>query len=82
MNKFMQLDLGMFFFYSILIATFGTFTYIFLTAYFNGYKTIVTINEQGEAHIEMLLLIISWGLLLYKGYPIFKLILENQKVKQ
>lgn len=35
-----------------------TLYYIFVKAYLNSYKTVVLINEAGEAHIELIMLIV------------------------
>ena len=41
---------------AILLANSLMFSYIFYTAYFHNYQTIVDINSIGEAHIEFIVL--------------------------
>ena len=36
-----------------------TLAWSFLTAYFNGYQVLLTINDYGEAHAELVLLLLG-----------------------
>jgi len=43
----------------ILLGTYFTFCYTFLSAYFNGYTVLLDINHYGEAKLELWLIVIS-----------------------
>jgi len=40
-------------------------TMTFLVAYFNGYQVLVIINDYGEAHIELVMILIIFPLSMY-----------------
>lgn len=57
---------------------------VFLTAYLNGiegndYKVIVYINHYGEAHLELIMLIILIPFIIYFVYSYIKSWYENVK---
>ena len=45
--------------YATIVASLVTMTYIFVNAYHSGYETLVTINDYGEAKIELIWMIIG-----------------------
>lgn len=48
-----------------LLSCYATFVLLFLTAYFFGnYRVLATINDYGEAHIELIALLASFPLVL------------------
>ena len=55
-----------------LIATYITLFSTFMSAYANGNQIMVSINNYGEAQIELILLIITFPMVLFSLYQIAK----------